>query len=73
MNSRLLANLLKPRNLPQPDPLCRTFDYAQTLELMRNHEHSKAQSANLHGVASESSGHRMCGTRRDPTSPHRKQ
>lgn len=67
MNNRLLAKLMKPRSMPPPDPQCRVLDYAQTVVLFRNHERSVQQSAKLHGNASESSGHRMCGTRRVST------
>lgn len=51
MNSRLFANLIKhpdPRELPPPDPQCRSYDYAQTMLLLRNHERSKQQSEQLH-------------------------
>lgn len=44
----LLAALLRPKNLPPPDPRCRTYDFAQRVELIRNHEAQFRMSRELH-------------------------
>ena len=38
MNSRLKANLLHPRQMPPPHQSCKTYDFVQTMELIRNFE-----------------------------------
>ena len=56
----MIANLFKPRNLPPPDPRCRTYDFAQTAELFRNFE----QYSTFPSPASANSAdlsHRLCG------------
>lgn len=44
----LLARLFPPVPMPDPDPKCRVYDFAQTVELIRNREQYVAQSAALH-------------------------
>lgn len=44
----LLARLFPPPPMPDPDPKCRVYDFAQTVELIRNRERYVAQSAALH-------------------------
>ena len=44
----LLARLFPPAPMPMPDPKCRVYDFAQTVELIRNRDRYVAQSAALH-------------------------
>lgn len=39
----------RTRYLPEPDPRCRTYNFAQTVELFRNHETQFRQSEELYG------------------------
>lgn len=61
----MIANLLKPRNLPPPDPRCRTYDFAQTAELFRNFEQYTTSpspaSANSADLSRCANGYRLCG------------
>ena len=41
----LLARLFPPPPMPEPDPKCRVYDFAQTVELLRNRDRYVAQSA----------------------------
>ena len=36
--------------MPEPDPLCRVYDFAQTVEMFRNHETQFRQSRELHAI-----------------------
>ena len=44
----LLALFRTPRFMPEPDPLCRVYDFAQTVEMFRNRDAAFAQSAAMH-------------------------
>jgi hypothetical protein len=46
----LLARFLPHPPMPEPDPRCRTYDFAQTVELLRNHETQFRQSRELHAL-----------------------
>lgn len=46
----ILARFLPHPPMPEPDPRCRTYDFAQTVELLRNHETQFRQSRELHAL-----------------------
>lgn len=43
----LRALFFPPRQLPQPDPRCRTYTFAETVVLLRNHEQQVRMSRAL--------------------------
>lgn len=44
----LLALLLPPKPLPLPDPRCKTYTFAETVVLLRNHEQQVRMSRAVH-------------------------